>query len=122
MSVQTTVATPRREQRALSLRDRDRILSIASPIGLLLVWEIAARAGAIDTRFFPAPSSVLALLIEMLKSGELLTHTGTSLVRLGWGILVSVTKGNYWFLTVALLVYVVAFGKIGCLPPADKSH
>ena len=87
MSVQTTVATPRREQRMLSLRDRDRILSIASPIGLLLVWEIAARAGAIDTRFFPAPSSVLALLIEMLKSGELLTHTGTSLVRLGWGIL-----------------------------------
>jgi ABC-type nitrate/sulfonate/bicarbonate transport system permease component len=87
MSVQTTVATPRREQRMLSLRDRDRILSIASPIGLLLVWEIAARAGAIDTRFFPAPSSVLALLIEMLKSGELLTHTATSLVRLGWGIL-----------------------------------
>jgi ABC-type nitrate/sulfonate/bicarbonate transport system permease component len=87
MSVQTTVATPRREQRALSLRDRDRILSIASPIGLLLVWEMAARAGAIDTRFFPAPSSVLALLIEMLKSGELLSHTGTSLVRLGWGIL-----------------------------------
>ena len=87
MSVQTTVATPRREQRMLSLRDRDRILSIASPIGLLLIWEIAARAGAIDTRFFPAPSSVLALLIEMLKSGELLTHTATSLVRLGWGIL-----------------------------------
>ena len=67
MSVQTTVATPRRETRKLSLRDRDRILSIASPIGLLLIWEIAARAGAIDTRFFPAPSSVFALLIEMLK-------------------------------------------------------
>jgi len=88
MSVQTTVATPRRERRALSLRDRDRILSIASPIGLLLVWEIAARAGAIDTRFFPAPSSVLALLIEMLKSGELMTHTLTSLQRLALGTVI----------------------------------
>ena len=88
MSVQTTVATPRREQRMLSLRDRDRILSIVSPIGLLLVWEIAARAGFIDTRFFPAPSSVLALLIEMLKSGELLTHTGMSLQRLAWGAVI----------------------------------
>ena len=88
MSVQTTVATPRRETRALSLRDRDRILSIASPIGLLLVWEVAARAGFIDTRFFPAPSSVLALLFEMLKSGELLTHTGKSLQRLAWGTVI----------------------------------
>ena len=87
MSVQTTVASPRREARKLSLRDRDRILSIASPIGLLLIWEIAARAGAIDTRFFPAPSSVFALLIEMLKSGELLTHTWASLQRLFWGII-----------------------------------
>ena len=52
----------------LSLRGRDRILSVASPIGLLLVWEIAARLHFIDTRFFPAPSSILALLIEMLKS------------------------------------------------------
>ena len=57
---------------SLSLRGRDRILSIASPIGLLLVWEIAARVGLIDTRFFPAPSSILSLLFEMLKSGELL--------------------------------------------------
>src|SRR5215831_2368621 len=88
MSVQTTVATPRRERRALSLRDRDRILSIVSPIGLLLVWELAARAGFIDTRFFPAPSAVLALLIEMLKSGELLTHTGKSLQRLAWGTVI----------------------------------
>ncbi len=86
MTIETTVATPARQPRAMSLRDRDRILSIASPIGLLLIWEIAARTGLIDTRFFPAPSSILALLIQMLRSGELLTHTATSLVRLGWGI------------------------------------
>ena len=41
---------------------------------------------------------------------------------LGWGILAAVTKGNWWLLGVSLLVYVVAFGKIGCLPPADSSH
>ena len=47
-------ATPR-SGRSLSLRGRDRILSIASPLGLLLLWELAARFGFIDTRFFPAP-------------------------------------------------------------------
>jgi hypothetical protein len=39
---------------------------------------------------------------------------------LGWGILLAV-KGNFWLLGIAGLVYVVAFGKIGCLPPT-RSH
>ena len=74
MTVETVVGA-RREPSELSLRDRDRILSVASPIGLLLVWEIAARTGAIDTRFFPAPSSILAFLWELLRSGDLWMHT-----------------------------------------------
>jgi len=37
---------------------------------------------------------------------------------LGWGILLAV-KGNFWLLGVGLLVYVVAFSKIGCLPPSQ---
>jgi hypothetical protein len=39
---------------------------------------------------------------------------------LGAGILMSV-KGNFWFLVIGFVAYVVAFGKIGCLPP-KKSH
>lgn len=39
---------------------------------------------------------------------------------LGLGIL-EVTHGHFWFLAVGVLVYVVAFAKIGCLP-SGKSH
>jgi ABC-type nitrate/sulfonate/bicarbonate transport system permease component len=87
MTMETAVAAPRQSWK-LSLRGRDRILSIASPIGLLIVWEAAARLGFIDTRFFPAPSSIFALLVDMLKSGELLVHTWTSLKRLFWGTVI----------------------------------
>jgi len=38
---------------------------------------------------------------------------------LGWGILLAV-KGSLWLLIASLAVYVIAFGKIGCLP--GKSH
>ena len=38
---------------------------------------------------------------------------------LGFGLLMAV-KGNPWLLIVGFLAYVVAFGKIGCLP--KKSH
>jgi ABC-type nitrate/sulfonate/bicarbonate transport system permease component len=89
MSVeQARIAVPSRQGRTLSLRGRDRILSIASPLGLLILWEVAARFGFIDTRFFPAPSNILTLLVKMLQSGELLTHTYMSLQRLLWGTLI----------------------------------
>ena len=38
---------------------------------------------------------------------------------LGAGILMAM-KGNLWLLIVGFLAYVVAFGKLGCLP--GKSH
>jgi ABC-type nitrate/sulfonate/bicarbonate transport system permease component len=77
----------RSDARFLSEAGRDRLLSLASPIGLLLVWEAGARFGIVDTRFFPAPSSIIATLWTMLLSGELWQHTSTSLVRLFWGFL-----------------------------------
>ena len=69
--------------------NRDRIISILSPLALLLVWEAAARAGAIDVRFFPAPSRILVTLVELATSGELWTNAWATLQRLFWGSLAS---------------------------------
>ncbi len=87
MTMETALAAPGRSWKP-SLRARDRLISIASPAGLLILWEVAARFGFIDTRFFPAPSSVIALLFEMVRSGELVTHTLVSLKRLFWGAVI----------------------------------
>src|SRR5579871_864958 len=87
MSTQTVTVIPE-QGFALSMRARERLLGIASPIVLLAVWEIAARLHLIDTRFFPAPSSVIATMIEMLRSGELITNTLVSLRRLALGTLI----------------------------------
>jgi NitT/TauT family transport system permease protein len=75
------------EQARLSARRRDRILSIASPLGLLLAWELAADAGLIDIRFFPAPSAIIAKLAEMARSGELTENVLISLQRIVLGFL-----------------------------------
>jgi ABC-type nitrate/sulfonate/bicarbonate transport system permease component len=66
---------------------RERLISIASPFGLLLVWEILGRLSIIDTRFFPVPSRIFVTLFAMLRSGELETHTLISLQRLAIGTL-----------------------------------
>jgi len=71
----------------LSLKTKERLISVFSPLALLLLWELSARAGLIDTRFFPAPSSVAAKLLELTQSGELWINLSASLQRLFWGSL-----------------------------------
>jgi ABC-type nitrate/sulfonate/bicarbonate transport system permease component len=75
------------ERARLSARRRDRILSIASPLGLLLAWELAARTAMIDVRFFPAPSAIIAKLMEMAATGELTENVLISLQRIVLGFL-----------------------------------
>jgi NitT/TauT family transport system permease protein len=85
MSVQTISTTTTDEVPRMSERTRDRLLNVISPVALLLLWEVCARLGFIDTRFFPAPSSIVATMTEMLGTGELVTHTVVSLERLAYG-------------------------------------
>jgi NitT/TauT family transport system permease protein len=67
---------------------RDQLLGIISPIGFLLLWELAARLAWIDTRFFPAPTAVIASFGGLIETGELWIHLWASLQRLFWGFLV----------------------------------
>jgi NitT/TauT family transport system permease protein len=75
------------ETQRLNARRRERLMSIGSPLGLLLAWELAARFGLIDVRFFPAPTTIFAALIELTRSGELIEHVAISLQRIGLGFL-----------------------------------
>jgi ABC-type nitrate/sulfonate/bicarbonate transport system permease component len=84
MSVQTISSLSDAPPR-LSPRTRDLLLNIASPLVLLSVWEVCARLGFIDTRFFPAPSSIISTMVAMLRSGELVSDTLISLERLMYG-------------------------------------
>jgi ABC-type nitrate/sulfonate/bicarbonate transport system permease component len=51
---------------------RDRLLSVGFPLLLLALWETAVRLHWLDSRFFPAPTTVAAALWELTVKGELL--------------------------------------------------
>lgn len=69
-------------------RAGDQLLGVASPIALLLLWEVLARIGWIDVRFFPPPSAVAGRFWALAESGELGRQLWASLQRLFWGFLV----------------------------------
>ncbi len=77
----------------------ERTLSVLSPVVLLGLWEVLARVGVIDTRFFPAPSNIFAVLWQMLRpspqyaGGELWTHLSISLERIAIGFVIGVVPG-----------------------------
>ncbi|WP_102026310.1 ABC transporter permease [Salirhabdus sp. Marseille-P4669] len=67
-----------------------KILTISSPIFVLLLWEILSRTAIIDPRFFPPPTVILSTLYDMAASGELLEHVKISLYRILGGFLLGV--------------------------------
>jgi NitT/TauT family transport system permease protein len=72
---------------SMTKKNGERLVSIASPLVLLLLWEVCGRAGWIDTRFFPVPSVIALKMYTLAMSGELWEHLFASLQRLWWGSL-----------------------------------
>ena len=64
-----------------------RILSVLSPVTLLLSWEFLAYIHAIDIRLLSSPSLIIQSFIPLLLSGELLYNTAVSVQRVLWGFL-----------------------------------
>lgn len=70
-----------------------RILSILSPLTLLLVWELLARMQVIDLRLFSSPYFIMKAFFPLLFSGELLYHTVISVQRILLGFAVGAIPG-----------------------------
>ncbi|WP_245334700.1 ABC transporter permease [Bradyrhizobium mercantei] len=66
----------------------ERVMTIVSPIMLLVVWELCGRAGLLDQRYFPIPSTIFQALKALAVSGELWSNTEASLQRLAIGFFV----------------------------------
>jgi ABC-type nitrate/sulfonate/bicarbonate transport system permease component len=86
----------------------NRLISIATPLVLLAAWELAARAHAIDTRFFSSPTQIFAQFWEMLTNGELLHHTMATVTRVLIGFVIGTAIGIILGLAIGLIPSVAA--------------
>jgi ABC-type nitrate/sulfonate/bicarbonate transport system permease component len=67
---------------------QERLLYLASPVGLLALWELVLRLGFGDRRFVPAPSDIAARFYELAVNGDLALHTGATLGRVLAGFVI----------------------------------
>ncbi|MFL6799189.1 MAG: ABC transporter permease [Xanthobacteraceae bacterium] len=106
-----------RAERAAGERRRNRqlvnlVIRLVSLATALALWELAARN--VDPVLFTSPSKVVVAGYKMIVSGELWTYLWPSLIVLGIGFSLAVVAGigiglllaRFWFLDVALTVYI----------------
>lgn len=100
-------AASQRLVRARRLRAVMQIaLGIGFPLLLILIWEVLARFGVIDRRFFPAPSKVMAGMVSLLADPEqrarLLIDIGVTYERLAAGYALGAVIGVVAGITMGL--------------------
>jgi ABC-type nitrate/sulfonate/bicarbonate transport system permease component len=89
-------------KRAFSRDTSDRLMGLIAPVGLFVLWELLADVHVIDTRFFPAPSSIAGTFGVLIKNGQLLANTTISLERLFFGFLLGAIPALIIGLTMGL--------------------
>ncbi|MBY6037789.1 ABC transporter permease [Fictibacillus nanhaiensis] len=57
------------------------VLGSILPFLLLILWELAARAGVLAPHLLPAPSLILEKIIHMQKDGSLYAHVSVTFTR-----------------------------------------
>ncbi|MNB73260.1 putative aliphatic sulfonates transport permease protein SsuC [compost metagenome] len=63
------------------------------PVGILVLWQGFSMLGWADPALFPAPSSIVAELYQLLLSGELIDNLEISMARALGGFLLGGTAG-----------------------------
>lgn len=69
------------------------LLPFLLPVGVILLWQLAASAGWISNRLMPAPIQVVWAFWDKLSSGQLLVDIQASAVRAISGLLVGGSIG-----------------------------
>lgn len=69
------------------------LLRAALLVGFFGLWELSARLGWVDPFIFSSPSRICATILRMGRSGELLLHTGTSILETVAGFTLGTLSG-----------------------------
>jgi sulfonate transport system permease protein len=80
-------------RRRRALDRRDIWLGLATPVLLLVLWQVSAMAGVVDTRIFTPPAGVFEAFVELVSTGQLMRDIGVSVTRLVLGFVLGSIGG-----------------------------
>lgn len=82
----------------LKKQKKEKTLILITQIGLFMLlislWEILTSIKVLDPFFFSSPSRVIKSLVDLLNSGQMFTHIGTTLLETVLGFSISTMLGT----------------------------
>lgn len=72
---------------------KKRALGVSCLGAILVAWELFGRSGLVPPLFLPPLTAVIGDGLELLRSGDLMEHLGSSLWRIIWGFLIGAGVG-----------------------------
>jgi NitT/TauT family transport system permease protein len=72
---------------------REHGVAIASPLVLLIAWEVASATGVLRPAFFPRPTTILQHFVRLAAAGTLWEHTAATLQRIAWAFALAAVLG-----------------------------
>ncbi|WP_175988772.1 ABC transporter permease [Microbacterium tenebrionis] len=88
-TVTTVVAVAQARSQRKKFRMRRAVLGLCGVLVLLIIWEIAARVGAVDARFLPPPTEVLPRLVQIFALTDFWTAVGDTMIAWGIGLAIA---------------------------------
>ena len=79
-------------------------LQVLSPAALLALWELSARLGFIEIKFFPAPSAIAATFWQLAWTGQFWQDIGISIGRMVIGFFMGAVPGLLLGLAMGLFM------------------
>ena len=76
--------SPAQKQYLLRVKREKNLIRVSRTLlflGFLILWEISARLGWIDSFIFSSPSEIWLTFLRMLKDQSLFTHIGITLAE-----------------------------------------
>lgn len=68
-------------------------VSLIALLCVLALWEAVCRSGAVSPLFLPAPTAILAALVDMIADGEIGDSLAASLFRIAAGFAAGAAAG-----------------------------
>jgi len=75
------------------LRDSDIGLGVVGALGVIALWEVAARSGVLDPVVFPSPTLAIGMAAERLTVGQIGENLSWSLLRVFSGFVLGAAAG-----------------------------
>ena len=86
--------SPKPLKKKMTTQQRDRLMVVISPLVVILLWEFCSRTNIVDRRILAPPTVIVATIVQLIQTGNLLGQAGATLSRFFVGFFVGLIPGT----------------------------